>query len=427
MEKIKIDPSMFIHLPYKTCPKCGHEKFGILMILEQSYIRRCCNCFHPTGYEPAERFILPELNKKIVYLDQFVISEMVKVKSDPSRREIWLELYNLIDGLVLDQIIVCPDSHYHEEESELFVSMAQDLKKFYEQMSRGVTFSNPHHIESWQVHQSLKKFVGEDTSENYNLSNWDDAFDNNPNSWQDHIHIRANIKKYPEEIARRRLSKAKYLEIMREHFQGLPDKDNFNFDDEVKVWQAAIANSMLQLYSDYIKEYIEMCLKIKPFDPMWFLNSPVITELAEQILHFFEERGVTDKIEQLKKMKEFLYSKYFFNTPYVLIGSLFNAGISRKFVYNARKEPKSGDYYDVQIISHLLPYCDAMLIDNETRAILTEAPINLERKFKTRLFSMSKKEEFIEYLYELKRQTPSEINRAVIEVYGELHTPSKKS
>lgn len=422
MQNIKINPSMFIHSPYKKCPKCNQEKFGILMILEQSYTRRCCSCFYPGGYEPAEQFDLPKLDKKIVYLDQFAISEMAKVKKDPSQRKDWLELYNLIDGLVLDQVIVCPDSHYHEQESRLSVSLNKDLKDFYEQMSRGITFSNPHDIESSQVYKALKKFVGEDKTETYDFSDGNGAFNNNPNSWQDKIHIRVNLGEDPNEIKRLRLSKEKYLEIMKEHFQGLPNRSKFDFFEEVKVWQVARANAISQLYYNYIKEYIEMCFRIKPFDPMWFLNSPVITELAEQILYFFEGRGVTDKIEQLKRMREFLYSDYFYNIPHVLIGSLFNAGISRKFVYGTRKEPKSGDYYDIQIIEHLLPYCDAMLIDNETRAILTEEPINteLKKRFKTLLFSISKRDEFIGFLRELQNQMSPEIREAVIEVYGKL-------
>jgi hypothetical protein len=170
-----------------------------------------------------------------------------------------------------------------------------------------------------------------------------------------------------------------------------------------------------------------MCSGLKPLDPMWFLNSPTVTESAEQILRFFEKKGISSKIEQINKMKEFLYSKYFYNMPDVLIGSLFDAGVSRKYVIGARKEPKSGDYYDSQIISHLLPYCDAMLVDNETRAILTEEPISseLRRRFKTRLFSMSNCEEFIEYLRELERQMSPELCSAVKEVYGELHTPPR--
>jgi len=427
MEKMKLDPGIFINPPYTKCPWCGQEKYGILMVLEQSYIRRCANCFRPTGHEPAERVDLPPVNKKIVYLDQFAISEMVKAKKEPVMRKGWLELYNLIDGLVLDQIIICPDSHYHEKESGLFISLSKEFKDFYVQMSRGISFCHPHHIESRQIYQALKKFIGEDSSKNYDFSDYSDAFNKNPNSWQDKFHIRVNLWQDPSEISKLRLSKEEYLKIKKEHFEELPDRNKFDFYHEVKIWQEARANTILQLYGKYVLEYAKMHLGIKPFDPMWFLNSPTVTESAEQILYFFEDKGVSNKIEQIKKMREFLYSDYFYNIPHVLIGSLFDAGISRKYVFGARKEPKSGDYYDSQILSHLLPYCDAMLVDNETRAILTEEPISadLKKRFETRLFSMSNREDFITYLRGLENQMLPELCNAVKEVYGKMHTPPK--
>lgn len=420
---MKFEASIFINPPYVKCPWCGQEKYGILMIREQSYIRRCANCFRPGGHEAPEQFDLPPVHKKIVYLDQFVISEMVKAKKNPVGRKKWFELYNLIDGLVLDQVIICPDSHYHEKESGLSVSLSKELKDFYVQMSRGISFCHPHHIESRQIYQALKKFIGGDCSKAFNFSDYDDAFDKNPNTWHDNFHVRANLWEDPNEIPKLRLSKKEYLKVKNEHFKGLPIRSKFDFYHEVRIWQEARANAILHLYGKYVLEYSEMYLRIKPFDPMWFSNSPTVIESAEQILHFFKDNGVSDKSEQIKKMREFLNSDFFYNIPYILIGSLFDAGISRKYVFGARKEPKSGDYYDSQIMSHLLPYCDSMLVDNEARAIMTEEPINtdLKGKFKTRLFSMSNRDDFIDYLRELENQMSSELRNAVKEVYGELH------
>lgn len=425
---MKIDPGVFISPPYLKCPRCGHEKYGILMILEQSYIRRCANCFRPTGYESADRFDLPPVSKKIVYLDQFAISEMVKAKKEPGTRKEWHELYSLIDGLALDQVIVCPDSHYHEKESELFVSLAKEFKDFYIKISRGISFCHPHQIESRQIYQALKKFIGEDASKDYDFSYYSDALSKDPNAWHAKFHIRVNLWNDPSEISRLRSTKEEYLKIKKEHFEGLPDKKEFDFYKEVRIWQDARANAILQLYGKYVIEYLKMCSGLKPFDPMWFLNSPTATESAEQILHFFEGKGISNRIEQIDKMRDFLYSDYFFNMPNILIGSLFDAGISRKYVMGARKEPKSGDFYDSQIISHLLPYCDAMFIDNESRAILTEEPIRSEikQRFKTRLFSKSTCNDFIKYLRELESQMSPALRNAVKEVYGKIYTPPKE-
>jgi hypothetical protein len=69
----RFDPRDFISAPYRTCPKCGHETFGILLIRDNRYTRRCRDCWHSSEYR------LPELRRKIIYLDQFVISNLIKL------------------------------------------------------------------------------------------------------------------------------------------------------------------------------------------------------------------------------------------------------------------------------------------------------------------------------------------------------------
>lgn len=47
-------------------------------------MRRCRDCWHKQDYH------LPELRKKIIYLDQFVISNLMKLKSlQPKGMPVW--------------------------------------------------------------------------------------------------------------------------------------------------------------------------------------------------------------------------------------------------------------------------------------------------------------------------------------------------
>jgi hypothetical protein len=41
MERITIDPREFISGPFRKCPKCGAEQFGVLMVSGNLYVRRC--------------------------------------------------------------------------------------------------------------------------------------------------------------------------------------------------------------------------------------------------------------------------------------------------------------------------------------------------------------------------------------------------
>jgi len=93
----RFDPRDFISTPYRTCPECGHETFGILLIRDNRYTRRCRDCWHSSEYR------LPELRRKIIYLDQFVISNLMKLVTPSAKgREkvkadaFWQELHDLL-------------------------------------------------------------------------------------------------------------------------------------------------------------------------------------------------------------------------------------------------------------------------------------------------------------------------------------------
>jgi hypothetical protein len=113
------DPRIWILPPYQTCPSCGHdESFGVLMIGGTSMVRRCKEWWHDV------RFDLPDVEKTVVYLDQMAISNMTKILHpqlavgrtiDP----FWREMFERIDLPCKLQVLVCPDSQPHREQSAL--------------------------------------------------------------------------------------------------------------------------------------------------------------------------------------------------------------------------------------------------------------------------------------------------------------------
>ena len=111
------DSRVFITGPRRPCPRCGQVKLGTLSVTNNLHTRRCGSCFHDEA-EP-----LPPLAKRMVYLDQMVLSDIAK-KLDlvwrdekPHADDFWLEAFDRIDRLVKLQLIVCPNSPIHEVES----------------------------------------------------------------------------------------------------------------------------------------------------------------------------------------------------------------------------------------------------------------------------------------------------------------------
>ena len=157
MKTIKFDPRIFISPPYIKCPKCGKDSFGILTICNNHYCRRCIECFYPRGTEPEASYPLPKLNKKIIYLDQFAISEMMKVLNPESKahqkgtvNKVWLDVFEKTHRLCKMQLIICPDSNYHHDES-IVSPFFNELRRIYELFSHGITFYDNFSIQNRQL------------------------------------------------------------------------------------------------------------------------------------------------------------------------------------------------------------------------------------------------------------------------------------
>ena len=91
-------------------------------------------------------FPLPGLSRKVVYIDQFAISNMMKTLNrahghhardadDP----FWRRLFERLDRLVQLQLVICPFSEVHTNESVVSPDGAA-LRAMYERLSLLVGF-----------------------------------------------------------------------------------------------------------------------------------------------------------------------------------------------------------------------------------------------------------------------------------------------
>ena len=147
----RIDPRDFIMGPFLTCPKCGESEFGVLSVDDCQCERRCRTClFRGTVH-------LPELTKKVVYIDQFAISNIMKVLSPETKgheraisEPLWNELFEILSVVCGLQLVICPDSREHGDES-LTSPFREALKYTYEHFSGGVTFYDSEDIKQLQI------------------------------------------------------------------------------------------------------------------------------------------------------------------------------------------------------------------------------------------------------------------------------------
>ncbi|MGD0905097.1 MAG: hypothetical protein ABR924_19530, partial [Terracidiphilus sp.] len=188
MTKKVFDPRDFISPPFKACPKCGHETFGVLTISKDSYSRRCRDCWHM-----ATRILLPPVRKKIIYLDQYVVSNLMKLDNPTLQRTdklaanpFWQELRDLLKELRDLQLIICPDSASHVSESRISPFNAE-LKKTYEHLSGGITFNSFNEISNSQIGELARAWSEQrDPIFNFDSSG---VLSDDPNKWNERFYI----------------------------------------------------------------------------------------------------------------------------------------------------------------------------------------------------------------------------------------------
>jgi hypothetical protein len=67
----------------------------------------------PTGFDPQTMVLAPPHLKKVIYLDQFAISEMVKAIDTRSKAHarvnpIWRRVFEVLERVCKLQLVVCP-------------------------------------------------------------------------------------------------------------------------------------------------------------------------------------------------------------------------------------------------------------------------------------------------------------------------------
>lgn len=360
---VEIDPRDFISPPYIQCPNCKkQDTFGVLPISGNRHTRRCKECCFTDTYK------LPSLNKKVVYLDQFVISEMAKainkkLKKSEKVDKFYRKLFEELDTLAKLQLIICPDSVFQEQESMAY--NFEVLKKMYERLSYKISFYHPAEIERYQVCEGFKNSFDNTPASNLQLS----VLSGNKNAWQSRFLTSIDSDISGEEI--------RDYQIRR---QSIHDGIKALF----KIWQSEINKTFKDWYEEEVTSYgkimIEQYNKYKDY----CASISILQRSVEEIRSVVERSGVIlvsplmsylsdhkNDDEKLKIVVSYLQSSAVTKLPFNKINAALWAAIAHQAAYGGRQNPPNiGMANDIKMVSALLPYCDAIFVDSDMFSLL---------------------------------------------------------
>lgn len=366
------------------CPSCGsHESYGNVMVSGNTLSRGCLKCKH------WDSIPLPELKKKVIYLDQFFFSHAFR-----GQHKMFIEAQQRITDLALAQQLVAPYSNLHEDESQLWTAAQRaPLLKFIKQTSLGHKFAYEYEVKKRQTHRAFQSFlVNSPTTDAVERS---DALRRDVNEWDGYVWI--DVGNFSAEHDILKMRKDSSVEALLDVFDTWAST-NSTFEEDVQSEVRSYAKSYIEHYVGYVKSIAEG-------DPDALFNANENSMMIESLLRY------DDKLPaplRMQRIMEFFQSDYFANVPEVRIGSEFFALLRQKlrqgeFINKEKNLSRfSGLFYDVRFISTYAPYCDAMVVDNLMYQFATDPLIDLPKRLGVRLFSRSNWNEFLTYLDELE-------------------------
>lgn len=414
MVNLRIDPRDFIMGPFLTCPKCGASEFGVLSVRDTRCERRCRACwFTGTVY-------LPELKKKVVYIDQFAISNIMKVLSPEAKghertasEPLWSELFGILSVVCGLQLVVCPDSSEHERES-LTSPFHRSLKYTYEHFSGGVTFYDSESIRLLQVTRIARCWLRKEPI-TFNFDPQGVAH-GSLHGWGDRIRVTVDgiLPGMVEHIRTVRAQAHSGLESLFKTWQ----QERKTFKEVYEIEKRSYCETLLAGYREDCERRARMPAlimkgKMPSLDDMLPSTYECLFSALESI---FRSEVAPEKLSAV--ISEFFRSGAINDAPFNTIMSALFAAMAMKAAAGQKEPPNRGTFSDVNIVSSLLPYCDAMFVDNKCRALLSDIPREYGLTYRCAVFSPNIGDGFIQYLQEIRDSASPEHLKLIEEVYG---------
>jgi len=364
--------------------------------------------------------------KTIIYLDQLVISNIAKVL-DPefSRREqllkndpFWLELYKKINRLLRMQLIVCPDSYYHRTESMLSSEISFDsLQDVYSYLSNDCTFHDQVMILHWQLQHYFRDYI-EGHPECEPVIPASQIVSGQLHAWQNRRRVIFPYRSDPNEAASIRAQREERQRTIERAFalwQQKREPYSLTVQDEARNLGQALTDG----FFSYFKKWAAYSLGLEqPKSPLDLIPGPS-SFLFFALFQILEEYSISDPMEQLRKIHEYFQSQHILRVPFISLSSKLYAAIARR-APDMKSPPNIGTTTDVTAIAALLPYCQAMFVDNEMAGYLREKALAVEvARFGTRIFSSKLRTQFLAYLDEIEVGAEEQHIRCIKIVYGE--------
>lgn len=396
--------------PFEQCPMCAdHQSFGIISAGGRGLTRRCKVC----GF--SDRISLPTLDKKVIYLDQFAFSELFKLKSgkrkEDAHSEFWQAADRQINRLVLLQQAVFPPSDVHHSET-LVSPWPKELRDAYEAVSGEVRFEDTNQIELSQIAVFARAFITNSKPEiDFGIDN---SVRGRRNEWLSDMRIAVQTD-YSQFADGTRASVDETAQAVVDLMGGWR-KHGMGFDEALEIELSSYHESRTGALQAFAQRHAT-AVAAGDFMAEFNLGMSFVVREMSLLRELFTQAGVaSDQLDETTA--RFWRGDGNREQPFGRILAYMFAALAGQVKAGRAKDASRGFMNDVKAIAAYAPYVDAMLVDKECATLLGEGRPRDELCYKSRIFSLNKKDEFLAYLQEIEDATPEDVRHFAGIIYG---------
>lgn len=386
-----------------NCPECGgKQQFGNVMVTRNQVLRGCMSCKYRNTVS------LPEIRKKILYLDQFFFSNAFKEHDIR-----FIEAVQRIRHVSNFQLLVAPFSSVHEDETHQWRGYdgknKEALMKFIKDTSRGHEFEPAYDVEQTQLIRAFQAFLAgkPDTF----VLKAQDAVDGDIHEWDNYFRI--DVGRYVGDIDLIRELKNQSFDELAEILPTWRQSIN-NFDQDVALEIQAAAKG-------YIDSYLQYTIRVINGDYNALFDSPIMSMVIQSLLYYLPDDVQPE--DNLKRIGDFFKSSHFSEVPYQWLSARIFATLKdmvKRGAYKKRDNAKKrlgGFFHDVKHIATYAPYCDAFVMDQAMASLVADPRIDLENKYKVKIFSLNNWDQFLAWLDALESEMSQEHRAGLAAAY----------
>ena len=311
----------------------------------------------------------------------------------------------------------------HENESLLF-EFGDALKKLYENLGSGNSFKNFDTVKSDQIGELAYAWSeGREPQFDFDASN---ILERNPNEWNERYYLTFGNNPFvrADEIRQAREEIHAHIARLFADVWGAEKHDfHYWYDLERKGYQGWLRKAVIQSRQGRIEALSRYSpgreISLQDLNATLPSFAEALCVSLEHIMRFPRDGSERTQDERSRLETSFGEANRIAEAPFVKLSALLYASIAMRATAGQKEPPNIGTTTDIDTVSHLLPYCDLMFIDNGCRSLFLDIPKSLRPPDTEKLFSPNTKAAFLGRLRSIRDAISKEQLDAVQEVYGD--------